>query len=271
MIFKAACIQNSATPDVHHDIGVLTRLIGEAASRGADFIATPEYCAGLDTRDGLLYPYATAEQDHPVLPALSALAAEHGAWILIGSIGVRAPDGRILNRSIMLDPQGAVVARYDKIHMFDVNLGEGKAYRESATIAPGDEAVQSPFIAGTIGLSICYDLRFAGLYRTYAQAGAGVLAIPAAFTKLTGEAHWHVLIRARAIENGAYVVAPCQYGTLAGGAQCYGHSLIVDPWGQVLADGGEAEGVIVAQIDTDLIDLTRGRIPSLRHDRPFAA
>lgn len=270
MIFKAACIQNSATPDVHHDIGVLTRLIGEAASSGARFIATPEYCAGLETRDGLLYPYAAAEGDHPAIPALAALAVKHGAWVLIGSIGIKAPDGRVLNRSIMLNPQGQIAARYDKIHMFDVNLGEGKLYRESATIAPGEEAVLSPCVSGTIGLSVCYDLRFAGLYRGYSQAGASMLAIPAAFTKLTGQAHWHVLVRARAIENGAYVIAPCQYGTLAGGAQCYGHSLIVDPWGRVLADGGEAEGVIVADIDPGLVDVTRGRIPSLRHDRPFA-
>jgi len=270
MIFRAACIQNSATPDVHHDIGVLTRLIDEAASRGAKFIATAEYCAGLETREGLLYPHAVVEQDHPVIPALARLAVKHGAWVLIGSIGIKAPDGRILNRSIMLNPQGQIAARYDKIHMFDVDLGAGKVYRESATIAPGEEAVQSPMLAGTIGLSVCYDLRFAGLYRTYAQAGASMLAIPAAFTKLTGEAHWHVLVRARAIENGAYVVAPCQYGTLAGGAQCYGHSLIVDPWGRVLADGGDAQGIIVADIDTALVDLTRGRIPSLRHDRAFA-
>jgi predicted amidohydrolase len=270
MIFKAACIQNSATPDVHHDIGVLTRLINGAALSGARFIATPEYCAGLDTKDGLLHPFAVAEPEHPVILALSKLAVKHGAWILIGSIGVKAPDGRILNRSIMLNPQGAIAARYDKIHMFDVDLGVGKLYRESATIAPGEEAVQSPCISGTIGLSICYDLRFAGLYRTYAQAGAIMLAIPAAFTKLTGEAHWHVLNRARAIENGAYVVAPCQYGTLAGGSQCYGHSLIVDPWGRVLVDGGEAEGIVLADIDPELVATTRGRIPSLRHDRPFA-
>jgi predicted amidohydrolase len=199
MIFTAACIQNSATPDVHHDIGVLTRLIKEAAAAGARFIATAEYCAGLETREGLLYPYAVAEQDHPVVPALAALAIEQRAWLLIGSIGVKAPDGRILNRSIMLNPKGEIAARYDKIHMFDVNLGEGKLYRESATIAPGEEAVQSPLLSGTIGLSVCYDLRFAHLYRSYAQAGASVLAIPAAFTKLTGEAHWHILARARAI------------------------------------------------------------------------
>ena len=270
MKFKTACIQNSATPDVHHDIGGLTLLINEAAAQGARFIATPEYCAGLDTRDGLLTPFAPMEQEHPVIPALAALAVRHGAWILIGSIGVKAPDGRILNRSILLNPQGVIAARYDKIHLFDVNLGDDKLYQESATIAPGTEAVVSPCMGGTIGLSICYDLRFAALYRSYAKAGASMLAVPAAFTKLTGGAHWHVLNRARAIENGAYVIAPSQYGTLTGGSQCYGHSLIVDPWGRILADGGESEGVVVAEIDLAQIELTRSRIPSLHHDRPYA-
>ncbi len=269
MTFKAACIQNSATPDIAHDIVVLSRLIRDAAGQGARFIATPEYCAGLDTSDGLLYPVAPPEAEHPVLPAMAALARQLDVWILIGSIGVRAADGRINNRSYMLKPDGTIAARYDKIHMFDVNLGEGKIYRESATIAPGDLAVISPCVEGSIGLSICYDLRFAALYRAYAQAGAEMLATPAAFTKMTGEAHWHVLQRARAIENGAYVIAPCQYGTLAGGSQCYGHSLIVNPWGLVLADGGEAEGVIVADIDLEQVRLTRRRIPSLQHDRPY--
>lgn len=269
MTFKAACVQNCATPDANHDIGVLARLIRDAAKQGAQFVATPEYCAGLDTRDGLLYPVAPEERDHPVLPAMADLVRELDIWLLIGSIGVRAEDGRINNRSYMLKPDGSIAARYDKIHMFDVDLGPGKVYRESATIAPGGDAVISPCIEGHIGLSICYDLRFAALYRAYAQAGAEMLATPAAFTRITGEAHWHVLQRARAIENGAYVVAPCQYGTLEGGSQCYGHSLIVDPWGRVLADGGTDEGVIVAGIDLGQVKLCRSRIPSLQHDRPF--
>lgn len=269
MTFKAACVQNSATPDVHHDIALLTRLVREAAAQGAQFVALPEYCAGLDSRDGLLYPVAPEETEHPVLPAMSALASDLSIWLLVGSIGVKAPDGRIINRSYMMRPDGAVAARYDKIHLFDVDLGPGKVYRESATIAPGHQAVISPCVEGTIGLSICYDLRFPHLYRAYAKAGAEMLATPAAFTRVTGEAHWHVLQRARAIENGAYVIAPCQYGTLAGGSQCFGHSLIVDPWGRVLADGGEEEGIIVADIDLDLVRQTRGRIPSLHHDRPF--
>ena len=270
MTFKAACVQNSATHDVENDIVVLSRLIRDAAGQGAAFVATPEYCAGLDSRDGLLYPVAPHERDHPVLPAMSALAQDLRIWLLIGSIGVKAEDGRINNRSYMIDPMGGIAARYDKIHMFDVDLGPGKVYRESATIAPGARAVISPCVEGSIGLSICYDLRFAALYRAYGQAGAEMLATPAAFTRMTGEAHWHVLQRARAIENGAYVIAPCQYGTLSGGSQCYGHSLIVDPWGRVLADGGEDEGVIVAEIDLEQVRLTRSRIPSLKHDRAFS-
>lgn len=269
MTFKAACVQNSATPDVLHDIEVLSRLIRDAAGQGAQFVALPEYCAGLDSRDGLLYPVAPEEMDHPVIPAMIDLANTLGIWLLVGSIGVKAADGRINNRGYMITPHGTIAARYDKIHLFDVDLGPDKVYRESATIAPGDKAVISPCVEGSIGLSICYDLRFAHLYRRMAQAGAELLATPAAFTRMTGEAHWHVLQRSRAIENGAYVIAPCQYGTLSGGSQCFGHSLIVDPWGRVLADGGEEEGVIVADIDLDLVRQTRSRIPSLKHDRPF--
>lgn len=170
----------------------------------------------------------------------------------------------------MIDATGGVVAQYDKIHLFDVDLGPGKVYRESATIAPGAAAVVAETPWGGVGLSICYDLRFAALYRALAQAGAGILAIPAAFTKTTGEAHWHVLSRARAIENGSFVVAPCQVGTFPGGAESYGHSLIVDPWGRVLADGGDLVGIVAATIDLDEVARVRGRIPSLRHDCPIA-
>jgi predicted amidohydrolase len=267
--FIAACVQNCATPDIGADLAALARLIDKAAERGAKLIALPEYCAGLDTKNGQLHPVAAPERDHPVIPAIAGLARRHAAHVLIGSIGVTRPDGKIVNRSLMIDPSGSVAARYDKIHLFDVDLGPGKIYRESATIAPGHEAVLAPEPAGMIGLSICYDVRFAALYRTLAQAGAEVLAVPAAFTRVTGEAHWHVLNRARAIETGSYVIAPCQYGTLAGGSVCYGHSLIVDPWGRVLADGGEDEGVITAEIDLAQVNAARRRIPALRHDRPY--
>ena len=266
---KVACIQNSATPDLGADIATCLRLVDRAAGDGAKLVALPEYCVGLDTRDGRLHPVAFPEHEHPAVPAFAAAARKHGVDILVGSIGIRSPDGRIFNRSVMLDAAGEITARYDKIHMFDVNLGEGKIYRESATIAPGERGVIAPVRGTKMGLSICYDLRFPDLYRAYAQAGAEVLAIPAAFTRLTGEAHWHVLNRARAIENLSFVVAPCQYGTLSGGAECYGHSLIVDPWGRVLADGGDGEGVIIADLDIALAASSRSKIPSLQHDRHF--
>lgn len=267
--FIAACVQNCATPDVEADIAILAKLVDKAGAQGASLIALPEYCAGLDAKNGMLRPFAVPESDHPVLPAMAERAKAHKAWILVGSIGVKAADGRIFNRGYMLTPDGAIAARYDKIHMFDVDLGDGHSYRESATIVAGADAVLSPCVGGPIGLSICYDLRFASLYRTLAKAGAQMLAVPAAFTRITGNAHWHILNRARAIENGAYVISPCQYGTLAGGSECYGHSLIIDPWGRVLADGGESEGVITAEIDLAEVAKTRGRIPSLSHDRPY--
>ena len=269
MSFIAACIQSTATTDVTADIRTLTDFIRAAAAKGARFVATPEYCAGLDTRDGKMFPVAFAEEAHPVLPAMTGLAKELGIWLLIGSVGVKAPDGKILNRSFMMSPAGEITARYDKIHLFDINLGEGRVYHESATIEAGKAGVIAPCAEGTMGLSICYDIRFPHLYRAYAQAGAELLAAPAAFTKVTGAAHWHALQRARAIENGAFVISPGQCGTLPGGAECYGHSLIVDPWGRVLADGGEAPGVVTAEIDLALVADTRRRIPSLKHDKPW--
>ncbi len=267
--FKLACVQNCAVADVSRNIEIAGRLTRDAIEQGARLTCLPEYFSGVELRDGLLHPAAFEEAHHPVLQAFADLARERRAWLLLGSLGVRAPDGRIFNRTYLLDPTGAVTARYDKIHMFDVELDAGKPLRESATIAPGDRAVTAATPFGTIGFSICYDLRFAYLYRRLAQAGAEVLAVPAAFTKVTGAAHWHVLNRARAIENGCYVAAPCQYGTLPGGAACFGHSLIIDPWGEVLADGGEGEGVILADIDLERVRSARGRIPALTHDRNF--
>ncbi len=265
--FKVACVQNCATPDVEENIEISLRIARDAAGDGAQLIATPEYFSGLETRNGTFLPAAFLENNHPVLPAFSAAARELNVWFLLGSIGVLNDDGRISNRSYMISADGEVVARYDKIHMFDVNLESG-SYTESATISPGEEAIVADTPWARFGLSICYDLRFAALYRRLAHMGAQVLATPAAFTKVTGEAHWHVLQRARAIEHGAYVVAPCQFGKIEGGGECFGHSLIVDPWGKVLADGGDAEGYIVAEIDTDQVSVARNRIPALRHDRP---
>ena len=269
--FKLACVQNSAVAEVARNIEIAGRLTRAALDQGAQIVCLPEYFSGVELRDGLLHPAAFEERSHPVLQAFADLARTRRAWLLLGSLGVLAGDGRIFNRGYLLDPAGAVAARYDKIHMFDVELTAGAPLRESATIAPGASAVVADTGLIRIGLSICYDLRFPHLFRQLAQAGAALLAVPAAFTKVTGEAHWHVLNRARAIENGCYVAAPCQYGTLPGGAACFGHSLIIDPWGRILADGGEEEGIILRDIDPAEVASARRRIPALTHDRPVAA
>jgi predicted amidohydrolase len=268
--FKAACIQFCAAPEIEQNLETSLRLTRKSAAAGAQLILLPEYFSGIRTEGSQFIPVAFREEEHPALPAFAAAARELGLWILLGSLAVIRADRKIANRSYLIDASGRVTARYDKIHLFDVALGEGKDYRESATISAGAEAVVAETLWGGLGLSVCYDLRFPLLYRAMAQNGATMLAIPAAFTRLTGRAHWHVLNRARAIENGAYVLAPCQNGTLAGGGECFGHSLIVDPWGKVLADGGEEEGVIVADIDPEEVVRARSRIPALKHDRDFA-
>jgi len=268
-IFRVACIQNCATPRVEENTRRALALTRAAAADGASLVCLPEYFSGLETDGARIHPVAYPEVEHPVLPAFAEQARERDIWILLGSLGISTDDGKILNRSYLLNGAGDIVARYDKIHMFDVNLGAGKEYRESATIAPGSRAVIAELPRACLGLTICYDLRFAALYRTLAKAGATILAVPAAFTRLTGEAHWHILNRARAIETGSFVIAPCQYGTLHGGGECYGHSLIIDPWGRVLADGGTEEGFVAADLEMAEVEKARGRIPSLTHDRPF--
>ena len=267
--FKLACVQNCAVREVERNIEIAGRLTRAAIDQGARIVCLPEYFSGVELKCGLLHPAAFEEKRHPVLQAFADLARERRTWLLLGSLGVLAGDGRIFNRGYLIDPAGAVAARYDKIHLFDVELEKGAPLLESGTIAPGDCAVMADTGFCNIGLSICYDLRFPQLFRRLAQAGAEVLAVPAAFTKITGEAHWHILTRARAIENGCYVAAPCQYGILPGGAACFGHSLIIDPWGRVLADGGGEEGLVLAEIDPAEVAKARMRIPALTHDRVF--
>jgi len=264
-----ALVQNRATADFAVNLDRCLSFAAEGARDGARFIALPEYFSGLRSDGPRIHPVAFPESEHPAIPAFAELARRNGATVLLGSLGVLAADGRIFNRAYLLDPQGKVSGRYDKIHLFDIDMPDGTPVRESATIAPGSNAVLTKVAGVSIGLSICYDLRFPLLYRKLAQAGAEILTVPAAFTKATGEAHWHVLNRARAIENGCFVVSPCQWGELPGGALSYGHSLIVDPWGRVVVDGGEGEGVFTATIDLDLVAATRARIPSLQHDRNF--
>jgi len=267
--FTAALIQNCAGSEVEANIADTLAMSREAADRGAALICLPEYFSALSSEGPELTMEAFAEAAHPAIPVFSELAREREIWVLLGSLPIAAAGGKTHNRSYLIGPDGAVVQRYDKIHLFDVELAGGEHYRESATIEPGSRAVLADLPWGRLGMTICYDLRFPGLYRTLAQAGAEFLAVPAAFTKTSGEAHWHALNRARAIENGAYVFAPCQCGEHAGGSRTYGHSLIIAPWGRVLADGGEESGIVLSEIDPGKVAEARAMIPSLRHDRPY--
>ncbi len=244
--------------------------MADAATRaGAQMLFLPEYCGGLMS-DGVRFcPPSEPESMHPVLSALRDFAAKQSVWLNIGSIAVDGPDGKIINRGYMIDDKGEIFGSYDKIHLFDVDLAKGATYRESDTVAPGGSARIYDTPLGVVGHTICYDLRFPGLFRDLAQAGAEILICPAAFTKVTGEAHWHVLNRARAIENTAYVVSPCAIGPVPGGGESYGHSLVISPWGEVLSDGGDIPGVLHAQLDLDQVRATAGRVPSLTHDRPY--
>ncbi len=269
--FTVACVQNCAGPEIEPNLRETAELTRQAAGEGAELICLPEYFSCLDLKDNLILGQPFPEEAHPALIRFRALADELSVHLLLGSLAVETGEARFANRSYLLGPNGDVLARYDKIHLFDVDLPGGEIYRESGTVRPGTEAVLAPTPWGPLGLSVCYDLRFPMLYRSLAQAGARILTVPAAFTKTTGEAHWHVLMRARAIENGAYVFAPSQYGLHAGNRACYGHSLIVDPWGRVLADGGEGPGIITAEIDMAEVNKARGMIASLQHDRPFTA
>ena len=268
---RIGCVQTRPLATFDEAIEEALRLAGDAVVAGAELVCLPEYCGGLKSEGGLFAPPTAPEARHPVLDALRGFASDAGVWMLIGSIAVDGPGDRLINRGYVIDDQGEVRARYDKIFLFDVDLSPTQRYRESAVVAPGGQAVLVDTPWGRLGMTICYDLRFPQLYRSLAQAGAEILAVPAAFTKVTGEAHWHVLNRARAIENGAVVVAPCAVGEVPGGGGAYGHSLIVSPWGEVLADGGDGAGYVVATVDVESVANARGRIPSLEHDRRFSA
>ncbi len=270
MTFRLACVQTSSGNDMERNIEAACDLVRRARDDGADLIALPEVVALIEPDRKRLVATAPDEADHPALGAFAALARETGAWILAGSITVRAGDGRVANRSLLLDAAGDIVGRYDKIHMFDVDLPGGESYRESDTYRPGAETCVAATPWGGLGMTVCYDLRFPALYRALAKAGADLLAVPSAFTRQTGRAHWSVLLRARAIETGAYVFAPAQCGDHGGGRQTYGHSMIVDSWGAVVAEAGEDVGVTIADIDPAKIAEARRAIPSLAQDRPYA-
>ncbi len=266
---QIACLQTRPKPDFESALSEALELAERAVRSGAEIVALPEYCGGLRSVGQAFAPPAAAENEHPVLKGLIGFADRNKIWVIAGSLAVTGRNGKLINRSFIIDDYGNIVSRYDKIHMFDIELSATEAYRESETVDPGNRAVvvETPF--GRVGHSICYDLRFPNLYRDMAAAGAEILLVPAAFTRKTGEAHWHVLNRARAIENGAFVVAPCAIGAVEGGGESYGHSLLVDPWGEVLADGGDLPGIVQATIDLDAVTDARKRIPSLKNGRTY--
>jgi predicted amidohydrolase len=267
--FRAACVQLRSGEDVAENIRDAEKLIREAARGGAQFVATPENTSLMAADGGAKLSQSFDESHDKALPVFAALAKELGLWLLVGSLALKVSDSKTANRSFLIGPDGAVTARYSKIHLFDVDIAGGERYRESDTVAGGDSGVLAQTPWGPIGLSICYDMRFPGLYRTLAKKGAFAFTAPSAFTVPTGMAHWHVLLRARAIENGAFMIAPAQGGIHANTRKTYGHSLIVDPWGTVLAEAGTEPGVIFADIDPALSAEARGKIPSLQHDRDF--
>jgi len=268
--FRAACIQVNAGIDLASNIEAATKLVREARAAGADLALLPENVAMMEWGRANLTAKAAPADRHPALAAFKALARDTGIWLHGGTLHVLLDDGRLANRTYVFNPAGAIVAQYDKIHMFDVDLGNGEVYRESATFRPGEGAAVVDLPWGRLGLSICYDLRFPQLYRALAKAGSQFICVPAAFTRTTGRAHWHILLRARAIETGCYVLAPAQCGEHAGGRQTYGHALIVSPWGEVLADAGEESGFVMAEIDPGQVTTARRKVPALSHDRAFA-
>jgi predicted amidohydrolase len=266
-ILRMACIQLNGSADVAGNIVKVEDMVANAAAQGAEFIATPENTFLMEESGSKRVLYA--QESHPAIKASAEMARKNGVWLLIGSVAVAANAEKTYNRSLLFNPQGEIVAQYDKIHLFDVDVEDGQTYRESAKIMAGSKAVTAQTPWGILGMTVCYDLRFPQLYRAIAKAGANIIAVPAAFTQVTGEAHWHVLLRARAIENGCFIIAPAQTGTHAGGRKTFGHSLIIDPWGKVLADAGTAEGIITADLDLNEVGKARGKLPSLTHDRNF--
>lgn len=256
--------------DVDHNLDDAARLIRSAAEGGAEYIQTPEMTTIMELDRPSMQTQVTPDRDRQVLATFSDLARDLGVTLHVGSMALRLADGRLANRACVFDPTGALKATYDKLHMFDVDLAGGESYRESATYQAGSDAVLVDLPWGRLGLSICYDLRFSHLYRTYAKTGADFLAVPAAFTEQTGQAHWHVLLRARAIETGSFVFSAAQSGLHQDGRRTYGHSMMIDPWGEILAEAKDGPGVIFAEIDPTRVAEARTRIPALSHDRQFS-
>ncbi len=267
--FRIACLQINTGNDLAANLATLSDMVAEAARGGARFVLTPEYSLMMDGSGRVMRERALPEDGGEPLAQLRALAREQQIWLLLGSLTLKTGDERIANRSLLIADDGRVVAAYDKIHMFDVTLPDGKVIRESSSYRPGERAVVAPTPWGSLGMTVCYDLRFPHLFRALAQQGAQFIAVPSSFQRQTGKVHWHALLKARAIENACYIFAPAMCGEHAGNRQTYGHALIVDPWGEVLADGGEAPGIVYADIDPARVAKIRSMMPSLEHDRPY--
>jgi predicted amidohydrolase len=270
LTFTAAMVQmrTSLLPEPSLDQGM--KLIRQAAAEGADYVLTPEVSNMMQLNRRALFEHLSSEDQDPSLKAYRALAKELKIHLHIGSLALRFSMEKAVNRSFLIAPDGTILASYDKIHMFDIDLPDGESYRESANYQPGETAVISDLPWGRIGLTICYDLRFPALYRALAESGAAFLTVPSAFTRKTGEAHWHTLLRARAIETGCFVFAAAQGGTHENKRETFGHSLIVSPWGEILAEGGTEPGVFLAKIDPAKVETARKAIPSLQHGRRFS-
>ncbi|MGD0420776.1 MAG: carbon-nitrogen hydrolase family protein [Xanthobacteraceae bacterium] len=268
-VFKVGLVQMRSGVDPQANLATALVAIEEAARAGAAYVLTPEMTNIMEVKRERLFATIADEELDPTLAALREAAREFSIYVHIGSLAVKVLPDKAVNRSFLIDRRGNVIARYDKIHMFDVDLANGESYRESRNYRPGDLAVVADLPWGRLGITVCYDLRFPALYRALAEAGASFFSIPSAFTRQTGEAHWHALIRARAIENGCFVFAAAQGGKHENGRETFGHSLVVDPWGQILAEGGTEPGLILADIDPAQVAAARSRIPSLHHGRRF--
>jgi predicted amidohydrolase len=268
-VLRVACLQLNSGSDLAANAATVRAMVREAAAGGAQFVLTPEYALMLDGRGRVMREGALPADGGAVLAEMQQLARELHVWLLLGSLTLRTDEERIANRSVLVSAEGAIAASYDKIHMFDVTLPDGKVIRESSAYRPGDRAVIVDTPWGGLGLTVCYDLRFPGLFRVLAQAGAKIISVPSSFQRQTGKLHWHALLKARAIENECFIVAPAMCGDHPGDRQTYGHSLIVDPWGEILADGGEAPGILYGEIDVTRVAKVRRMIPSLEHDRAF--
>lgn len=267
--FRVGLVQMRSGRAPQANLDAVSRLIGKAKEGGADYVLTPEMTNIMEINREALFSAIVPEENDTTLATLREIARTLGIYLHVGSLAVKVNGDKAANRSFLIDPRGEVAARYDKIHMFDVDLANGESYRESRNFRPGELAVLADLPWGRLGLTVCYDLRFPSLYRALGEAGASFLTVPAAFTRQTGEAHWHILLRARAIETGCFVFAAAQGGMHENGRETYGHSLVVDPWGRVLAEGDTEPGVVFADIDPAAIAAARSRIPSLQHGRRF--